>query len=133
MRGLALALDLPCVGLSSLEAGTPIAATGAVLCGLQAQRRPPEQTWWVQTLQDGYGTAPTAEIDQIDFLKTCEGFQGDILLSAPEALVGDRAFQQLDIRARHLALKAVDVAPGDFPPSPVYARAPDAALPSGGK
>jgi tRNA threonylcarbamoyladenosine biosynthesis protein TsaB len=133
MRGLALALDLPCVGLSSLEAGAPIAATGAVLCGLQAQRRPPEQTWWVQTLQDGYGTAPTAEIDQMDFVKACESFQGDVLLSAPDAMAGDRVFQQLDIRARHLALKAAGVTPDDYPPSPVYARAPDAALPAGGK
>lgn len=133
MRGLALALDLPCIGLSSLEAGAPMTATGTILCGLQAQRRSPEQTWWVQALQDGYGTGPTTEIDQTDFLKACEGFQGNVLLSAPDALVGDRAFQQLDIRARHLALKAAGVAPGDYPPSPVYARAPDAALPSGGK
>lgn len=133
MRGLALGLDLPCVGLSSLEAGTSVAATGEALCGLQAQRRPPEQTWWVQTLQDGFGIAPTTEIDQINFVTACERFQGDILLSAPEALGGDHSFQQLDIRARNLALKAAGVEPTDYPPSPVYARAPDAALPSGGK
>lgn len=48
-RGLALALDVPCLGVTSLEALAG-AERGPVLSMIPAKRRPPDQTVWLQAI-----------------------------------------------------------------------------------
>lgn len=52
-RGLALSLDKPAVGVTSLEALDALPREGRVLALLPAKRRPPERTWWGQIIDQG--------------------------------------------------------------------------------
>lgn len=106
-RGLALALEKPIVGLTSLEAGTNL--HGEQLVALPAQVRPPDRTFWVQSLMDGLGTGQVREIPEAKLKES------ELILSSPSALIA--------------ALKARLIEPSSHPAKPVYARAPDAALP----
>lgn len=136
MRGLALALDIPCLGLTSLEAGIDDAIAGDVLCGLQAQRRPPDQTWWMQHLRSGLGVSETIEVSHQAFKDAVILHSGLVSLNVPDAigaLEGTKTIEVLTPSAQILGLKAARLEPEEFPPSPVYARAPDAALPASGK
>src|SRR5438046_107834 len=62
-RGLALALDIPAAGITSLEALDDTPYDMHVLCVLPAKRRPPERTWWVQTLYQRRGMDEPEEAD----------------------------------------------------------------------
>ncbi|MEO1028009.1 MAG: tRNA (adenosine(37)-N6)-threonylcarbamoyltransferase complex dimerization subunit type 1 TsaB [Pseudomonadota bacterium] len=106
-RGLALAFRKPIVGLTSLEAGTT--ETGDVLVGLPAQKRPPDRTWWVQSLTGGLGIEAVRESSEADLNLI------DLIQAKPSAVIAAQKAAALD-PAMHLA-------------KPVYARAPDAALP----
>ena len=127
-RGLALALDIPCLGLTSLEAALPIGEPGSALVLLAAQRRPPDLTFWVQGFRNGVATAPPDEI-------TLEALI-DRLAAHPHILFGDRdalmqAAPTLKVTAaRAQAVTAARLAsvrdPETAPPRPVYVRAPDA-------
>lgn len=123
-RGLALSLDIPAVGVSSLEALEP-QPQGQVLGLLPAKRRPPERTWWAQTLDQGRGTADPVEASAADI---------GGLASGVEVVAG-----QLDGipdvgRPRHDAKPSARAAAilvgtmlGDLPPPrPIYVREPDA-------
>ncbi|HBQ49015.1 MAG TPA: tRNA (adenosine(37)-N6)-threonylcarbamoyltransferase complex dimerization subunit type 1 TsaB, partial [Hyphomonas atlantica] len=58
-RGLSLVTNVPCVGVTSIEAAIPAGMKDTALGCLAAQKRPPEQTWWVQGVSDNAGIADT--------------------------------------------------------------------------
>ena len=109
VRGLALALKIPAVGLTSLEAGLPPKMIGPAKAALPAQKRPPDKTWWTQELQQGVGVTPVDEEAEAQLS------MDDLELATP--------------RARWAGLKAVDMSPEAHPSSPVYARAPEVHQP----
>lgn len=132
-RGLALVTGAQAIGVTSLEAAIPAGLEGPALGCLQAQRRPPEQTWWVQGVSGGEGIAEVMEVSLADLAPMLTGFHAPVFMNGHEAL-GDLA-GKLDLRpmqpsAVTAALKASLFDPAKHPPAPVYARAPDAALPT---
>ena len=132
-RGLALVTGAQDLGITSLEAAIPAGLEGPALGCLQAQRRPPEQTWWVQGISEGEGIAGVMEVPLTELLPMLTGFHAPAFMDGSEAL-GDLA-AKLDLRpmqpsAITAALKAGLFDPAKHPPAPVYARAPDAALPA---
>ena len=103
-----------------------------VLGCIAAQKRPPEQTWWVQGVSGNQGIADTIEVGLEQLKAMLTGFRAPVFMQASEAL-GDLAVS-LDIRplipsAVTAALKAPLFDPDRHPPAPVYAREPDATLP----
>jgi len=104
-RGLSLALGIPAVGITSLEAGLPPEMIGPAKAALPAQKRPPDRTWWTQEIQEGLGVMPVIEEDETRLSL------GDLETATP--------------RAAWAGLKAAALAPDAHPPSPVYARAPE--------
>lgn len=132
-RGLALVTRAAAIGVTSLEAAIPPGFEGPALACLQAQRRPPDQTWWVQGISQGEGIAEVMEISLADLTPMLTGFTAPVFMNGADAL-GDLA-ASLDLRPLHpgaiiAALKAVRFDPANHPPAPVYARAPDATLPA---
>lgn len=127
-RGLALAFDRPCIGVTSLEASLPSGQQGSAIVLLPAQKRPPELTFWGQTFRSGTATRAPQEF-------TPEKV-ADILEAHPHMVFGDSAAianalpnlaaregQPSALRAAELTLQFV---PDDHPPEPAYVRAPDA-------
>jgi tRNA threonylcarbamoyladenosine biosynthesis protein TsaB len=132
-RGLALVTGAKAIGITSLEAAIPAGFEGPALACLAAQRRPPDQTWWVQGISAGEGIADVMEVPLTELLPMLTGFHAPIFMDAAESL-GDLA-AKLDLRpmqpsAITAALKASLFDPARHPPAPVYARAPDATLPA---
>ncbi|MEM7660759.1 MAG: tRNA (adenosine(37)-N6)-threonylcarbamoyltransferase complex dimerization subunit type 1 TsaB [Pseudomonadota bacterium] len=103
-RGLALALKADIVGLTALEAGIDREDKSAVRAAMPAKKRPPDRTWWVQSLKDGLGVDDVVEVSAEQL--------GDTVEATPNATWA--------------ALKAVHATPHAHPPRPTYARAPDA-------
>jgi tRNA threonylcarbamoyladenosine biosynthesis protein TsaB len=131
-RGLSLVTQAECVGVTSLEAAIPAGMAGNTLGALMAQKRPPDQTWWVQGLQGDEGIATPVEVSLTDLKAMLEGFTVPVFIDGVEAL-GD-ATERIDARpmqpsAITAALKASGFDPASHPPAPVYAREPDATLP----
>ena len=108
-RGLALALDIPAVGLTSLEAGLPPEMIGPARAALAAQKRPPDRTWWTQELQQGLGVTEIAEVPEHSF------DMRDLEIATPRALWA--------------GIKALSLSPKDHKASPAYARAPEIHTP----
>ncbi|MEO9969655.1 MAG: tRNA (adenosine(37)-N6)-threonylcarbamoyltransferase complex dimerization subunit type 1 TsaB [Hyphomonadaceae bacterium] len=104
-RGLALALDIPAIGLTSLEAGLPPEMIGPARGALAAQKRPPDRTWWTQELQEGLGVTEITE--------------------TPETSLDMRDLEMATPRAAWAGQKAARLAPASYPPKPAYARAPE--------
>ena len=104
-RGLALALDIPAIGLTSLEAGLAPEIIGPAKAALPAQKRPPDRTWWTQELQQGLGVMPVIEEN--------------------EANLSLRDLEEATPRAAWAGLKATSLDPQTHSPIPVYARAPE--------
>jgi tRNA threonylcarbamoyladenosine biosynthesis protein TsaB len=132
-RGLALVTGAQVLGITSLEAAIPAGLDGPAIGCLQAQRRPPEQTWWVQGISEGEGIAGVMEVPLTELLPMLTCFHAPVFMDGSEAL-GDLA-AKLDLKpmqpsAITAALKAGVFDPAKHPPAPVYARAPDAALPA---
>jgi tRNA threonylcarbamoyladenosine biosynthesis protein TsaB len=132
-RGLALVTGARAVGITSLEAAIPAGLEGPALGCLQAQRRPPEQTWWVQGVSGGEGIAEVLEVSLADLAPMLTGFRAPVFMDGADVLGGLAA--TLDLRpmqpsAITAALKAGVFDPAKHPPAPVYARAPDATLPA---
>lgn len=130
-RGLALATGKPCVGITSLEAALPAGQQGSAIVLLPAQKRAPDITYWSQRFRTGQAVAPAEEVT-LDALV-------DLLSAHPHMVFGEAAALQtvlpdLEVRpARPTAHRAAELAalfdPDRHTPRPVYARAPDAALP----
>ena len=123
-RGLALSLDKPAVGVTSLEALEGLSREGGVVGILAAKRRPPERTWWVQRMVAGRGIEGPGEADEAGVRAMAGqtsavcGAVGSLNLPGVEAAT----------TARAAALFAARL-PADTdlpPPRPVYVREPDA-------
>ena len=127
-RGLALALKIPCLGISSLEAALPAGQTGSQMVLLQAQRRPPDITYWVQSFRNDMETTAPEEVALADLVHRLRAHphqlfgEGDALVAAaPEFSV--TATMPTSNRAARIALERD---PETAPPRPAYVRAPDA-------
>lgn len=105
-RGLGLALGRDVFGLTALEAGLQPGRLGEICVSLPAKTRPPDQTFWVQWLRDDFRAGEAEEWKASTLAK----------LSHIPA----------EPRARWAAIKARKLLPAEFPPVPVYVRAPDA-------
>jgi tRNA threonylcarbamoyladenosine biosynthesis protein TsaB len=124
-RGLSLALEIPAVGVTSLEALSGLPKDKRVLGLLPAKRRPPEKTWWAQTLEGGRGVAEPIEASEADFHSlandagaVCGGLSDIPDLGPPRIIAAPSASAA--------ALFVSDLT-GDLPPPrPVYVREPDA-------
>jgi tRNA threonylcarbamoyladenosine biosynthesis protein TsaB len=120
-RGLALALEIPVAGVTSLEALG--AGEGRVLALLPAKRRPPEVTWWAQMLDNGVGLAPPEEADRERLTRM--SLDAITILGGEVAGLKVAAAAPTAVNAARFASR---IGPGETlpPASPVYARAPDA-------
>lgn len=125
-RALALALGIPAVGVSSLEALDPLPREGVVIGVLAARRRPPDRSWWVQSLAAGRATGEAAEAGEADLAALLKGAAA--ACGETEGLLTTARL----IPARPSALAAARFAArlpaADLPPArPIYVREPDAA------
>ena len=87
----------------------------------------------MQGISEGEGIAGVMEVPLTELLPMLTGFHAPVFMDGSEAL-GDLA-AKLDLKPMHpsaitAALKAGLFDPAKHPPAPVYARAPDAALPA---
>ncbi|OZB12306.1 MAG: tRNA (adenosine(37)-N6)-threonylcarbamoyltransferase complex dimerization subunit type 1 TsaB, partial [Hyphomonas sp. 34-62-18] len=80
VRGLALVTGAPAIGVTSIEAAIPAGMEGPSLGALMAQRRPPDQTWWVQGISDDAGIAPVQEVGLAALSAMLEGFHAPIFM-----------------------------------------------------
>jgi tRNA threonylcarbamoyladenosine biosynthesis protein TsaB len=130
-KGLALSLDLPAVGIGTLEA-LATEADGLVFCAIDARRG----QLYLQAFEDGRALmAPDALTAEAAAARLAELSQG-----RPFTLVGSGAVLLADFApgarvipaegadARKVARLAAGRAPG--PLKPLYLRAPDAKLPA---
>lgn len=127
-RGLALALDIPCLGITSLEAALPLGQPGSSLVLLTAQRRPPDLTFWIQGFRNGVATAPPDEVAIEALIQQLQAHP-HILFGDGEAIVQaapDLTVTQAQARAVTAAKLASERDPDSAPPKPVYVRAHDA-------
>ncbi len=128
-RGLALACNRPCIGVTSLEASLPDGQQGSAIVLLPAQKRPPELTFWAQTFRSGTATQAPQEYSAAEIVKR--------LKARPHMVYGDAKaltdiIPQLNLRhAQPSAVRAAQLSlefdPDTHAPEPVYARAPDAS------
>lgn len=124
-RGLGVALGVPVVGVSSLEAALPKATQGRVLVALPARRREPNLSWWAQVFQDGERTSDPieADVEKIrELVEACDSVCGQGL-ELLEGVVYSAATPHLQ-RAVQWACTAetANLKQAD----PQYVRAPDA-------
>lgn len=125
-RALALALDIPAVGVSSLEALDGM-TRGRALGVLSAKRRPPARTWWVQKLVDGRGVSDPAEADVRAIAPILEG-QEAICGQLEGVETSGVARAPGSCSARVAAIFASRLPEDDLPAArPIYVREPDAA------
>ena len=120
-RGLALAVDKPCLGVTTLEATLPAGQQGSALVALPAQKRPPDVTFWTQTFRTGVATDLAAETRLEDLTR--------LLNDRPHMLYGDAAALAAHLPTRQVheaapsAAQAARVAaasdPNDRPARPV--------------
>lgn len=125
-RGLGLSLDIPVVGVTSLEALDKLPRTGRVLGVLAAKRRPPERTWWAQTIDQGRAAGEAFEASAADVSRRGveTGTVCGHIAGLPEG-IGARLVPA-DPRATVAAQYAAGLT-GDLPAArPVYVREPDA-------
>ncbi len=133
-RGLALVTQAECIGVTSIEAAIPAGMEGETMGALQAKKRPPEQSWWVQGLTGDHGISPPIEVDLSTLSAMLRGMNIPVFINGAEA-IEESVIGLIDVRPMHpsaitAALKAADKNEQTSAPSPVYARAPDAALPT---
>lgn len=125
-RGLSLSLDIPAVGVTSLEALDGLPQEGRVLGLLPAKRRPPARTWWGQLIAQGRGAGEAFEAaeDELRALAfgvdaICGGLSDIPDLGIPCVSASPSA--------KAAAVFAARLPDNDLPaPRPVYVREPDA-------
>ena len=131
-RGLGLALDVPVVGVTSLEAAWPgqdgWVGEGRWVGLLPARKRPPDMSWWVQSFQNGRSEALPEELTLNELVQTlaqADGFFGEpgSLPDSVESPEFKSAAISIDQTAK-FTLNVID--PTRHPAKPVYVRAPDA-------
>jgi len=126
-RGLALALRVPALGITSLEACLDPDRTGPALVALEARKRPPDLSFWVQGFDlDGAAAEPReCPLQEIEALR-----QGaaSVFTDRPDRLAGATSARPCPVIA---ARRAARMAPGAGHPVPCYVRAPDAVRPAG--
>ncbi len=125
-RGLALSLDKPAVGVTSLEALDALPSEGRVLALLPAKRRPPERTWWGQIIDRGRGVAEPFETGAADLQSRTSDVDA---LCGGLADVPDLGLGRITAMptAKAAALFVARLPDLDLPlPRPVYVREPDA-------
>ncbi len=124
-RGLALSLDKPAVGVSSLEALDALPRVGEVLGLLPAKRRPPERTWWAQLIEAGRARAEAFEVDEADLAKVSQGVAA---LCGGLGDIPDFGVERIPAKPTAAAAGLVVARlTGDLPaPRPIYVREPDA-------
>lgn len=123
-RGLALALRRPCYGITSLEACLPPRTAGRVRVALQAKKRPPDITFWVQDFEGLTVLGPPAELSLDEVRRTMWPVECD----RPDLVEGALPAAPDPYR---MAARVSFLSPDQRPPIPAYVRAPDAALPGG--
>jgi tRNA threonylcarbamoyladenosine biosynthesis protein TsaB len=125
-RGLSLALGIPAVGVSSLEALEGLPANARVLGLLPARRRPPERSWWAQLLAQGRGVAEPFEAteEQVrNLVASVDAVCGD-LTGVPCAGAQCTSAAPTAAAAARFASR---LSAGELSsPRPIYVRAPDA-------
>lgn len=136
-RGLALALNVPCIGVTTLEAALPGGQQGSALVALPAKRRPPELSYWVQRFRTGEPTGAPEEASLEALAEELSAHPHFVFGEGLDAL--STALPSLDIHAARPSAErcaeraAAITEPDGASASPVYVRAPDAALPGGRK
>ncbi len=124
-RGLAVALDIPSVGISSTQAALP-SDQGRVLVALPAKKRPPDLTWWMQMFVDGAAQSAPLELDA----KELQAIGGDVDLITGmelEVVFGSGGFQQSEPSLSKVGVIANRLPLDDgMTASPIYVRPPDA-------
>ena len=133
-RGLALALDIPCIGVTSLEATLPEGQQGSAIVLLPAKRRPPDISYWAQRFRSGQAIAEPEEIPLdalVEDLRAHPHFVYGTGLDALSATLPDLAIHPAEPGAANAAAFAAIADAENARASPVYVRAPDAALPGG--
>lgn len=134
-RGLALALKCPCIGVTSLEAALPAGQQGSAIMLLPAKRRPPEISYWAQRFRSGRAVAAPEEIGLDELVAELNAHPHFVYGTGLEALAA--ALPQLTLHEAAPTAARTGAFASDIdtetaaPPSPVYVRAPDAALPGG--
>ncbi|WP_300381744.1 tRNA (adenosine(37)-N6)-threonylcarbamoyltransferase complex dimerization subunit type 1 TsaB [Henriciella sp.] len=133
-RGLALALDVPCIGVTSLEAALPSGQQGSAIILLPAKRRPPEISYWAQRFRTGAAVAEPEEIALDALVNELRAHPHMVYGTGLEALAAELPEQEVHSArpaARHAARVTEDTGTEAPRAQPVYVRAPDAALPGG--
>jgi len=134
-KGLALALNIPCVGVGALEAlAASEAVAGFVAAAVDAKRG----QIWLQAFIDGRAAmAPDALAPETAAARLAELWSGgDALLVGSGAAMVAGVLPKALISARlapdpvAVARTALRMRPPYPPPRPLYLRAPDARLPS---
>ena len=127
-KGLALALDIPCMGVGTLEAlAASVGAPGVVGAVVDARRG----QLYVQFFQEGEPLEPPAaltaaeakaRLDRLGGPVTLVGSGAGLLALSPSVTIDPRLFADPVALAR-LTLRAAEPIPR---PEPLYLRAPDA-------
>lgn len=133
-KGLALALDRPCIGIGSLQAlAASVPSKGLVAAVIDGRRG----QLYLQAFIDGHSVmAPDALSPEVAAARLGELWQGGAV-----TLVGPGAFALADIFAQAVVMELPAADPAAIaqqariapivPPKPLYLRAPDAKLPGG--
>lgn len=135
-RGLALALDIPCIGVTALEAALPDGQQGSAIVLLPAKRRPPDITYWAQRFRTGAATHAAEELGLAELSRELEAHPHFVYGTGLEALshtLPSIAVHAAEPSAARTAAIAAQADPDTASSSPVYVRGPDAALPGGRK
>ena len=125
-RGLGLSLDIPVVGVTSLEALDQLPRAGRVLGVLTAKRRPPEKTWWAQQIEQGRAAGEAFEAGAAHVSRLCveAGTVCGPVASLPEGIGARLVLAEPRATAAALFVSRLT---GDLPvATPVYVREPDA-------
>lgn len=123
-KGLGLALNVPVLGVTTLEATVPKFSDNKFLVALSAKRRPPEKTWWTQFVSGDRNLSDAFEYDVASIVNLAKSHGATILSDTPDYF--EVAAPPFMPRARNV-LRIVEKAnPNVRPAVALYVRKPDA-------